>query len=92
MNDALIRLVQEKAFQALVDTQDAGDRTLADLGRIVSKVDAVAMQQKKWMAEVKRRVEAAAAKVETVARKGGLREEAVEAIRRENLGVAGPAA
>jgi hypothetical protein len=86
MNDALIRLVQEKAFQALVDMQDAGALTLGDLGFIVSKVGQVAVQQKKWMAEVKRRAEAAAQRVEKVARKGGLSEEAVAAIRREILG------
>ncbi len=48
-----------------------------------------AIAQKQWMAKVRERADAAAEKVEKVARRGGLSGEAVETIRREILGVAG---
>lgn len=92
MNDALIRLVQQKAFDvlmALESEQAAEDTDLVGLGMMVSKLGQAAVAQKKWQDQVRRRAEAAADRAEAVARKGGLSPEAVRTIRQEILGVAG---
>ena len=86
VNDALMRLVQEHLYKLLMSKDGKFDitkvaRAVADLGR-------ASVVQKKWQAEVKARVEAAAAAVETIVKKGGLSVDSVATIRREILGVA----
>lgn len=91
--DANARIAQEALLRILIELRKASDepakaakhiaqvtRALADLGR-------VSISQKKWAAEVRARAEAAAAKVETIAKKGGLSEKTVQDIRREILGI-----
>lgn len=92
MSDALVRLVQEKYFNALVNMDfEAADLDPNKLGTMISKLTHASVSQKKWMSEMRGKIDektkAAAEKVEGLARKGGLTPETVQAIRREILGV-----
>lgn len=88
MGDALSRLVQQKTFDALLELEvTAGDESLSALGTMVAKLNASSVQQKKWMAELRAKTQAAAAAVEKVARAGGLTDETVETIKRQILGI-----
>jgi len=87
MNDALIRLVQEKTFQALVEMEDAGEIALHKVGRMIADLSRSSIAQKKWMAETREKAKAASDEVVTLARKSGLSEEKAEEIRRKILGI-----
>lgn len=86
VNEALMRLVQEHLFKLLM-SQD-GEFDLAKVAKAVAELGRASVVQKKWQAEVRARVEAAAAAVENIVKKGGLSVDSVAAIRREILGVA----
>jgi len=86
VNEALMRLVQEHLFNMLMSKNDPKD--LHKTAKAVAELGRASVVQKKWQAEVRERAESAAAKVEKIARKGGLTAETVDAIRREILGVA----
>ncbi|HAE37848.1 MAG TPA: terminase [Candidatus Riflebacteria bacterium] len=90
LNDALIRLVQQKAFQVLnkLDAEKC-DLDLDDLGHMISSLSKASTTVKKYAADVKKRTIEAAKDVEAVAKKGGLTDEAVQAIRSKILGIAG---
>ncbi|PKL44331.1 MAG: terminase [Candidatus Riflebacteria bacterium HGW-Riflebacteria-1] len=90
LNDALIRLVQQKAFQVLNKLDaDKCDLDLDDLGHMIGSLSKASTTVKKYAADVKKRTVEAAKDVETVAKKGGLTDEAVQAIRSKILGIAG---
>lgn len=91
VSDALMRLVQEKLFQVMLDFQVDPDKPLniASAAKAVAELSRATVNQKKWQAEVRARAEAAAANVEKIAKKGGLSAESVEQLRREILGIAG---
>ncbi|WP_271103396.1 DUF3486 family protein [Pseudomonas tohonis] len=86
VNEALMRLVQEQLFNLLMAADGKVD--LPKVAKAVAELGRASVVQKKWQAEVRERAETAAAKVEKIARKGGLTAETVDAIRREILGVA----
>lgn len=86
VNEALMRLVQEQIFNSLM-AQD-GKVDLAKMAKAVAELGRASVVQKKWQAEYREKAEAAAAKVEKIAKKGGLNAETVAEIRREILGVA----
>lgn len=86
VNEALMRLVQEHLFNLLM--AENGKVDLPKVAKAVAELGRASVVQKKWQAEVRERAETAAAKVEKIARKGGLTAETVDAIRREILGVA----
>lgn len=89
MNDALVRLCQEKAFQVLVKMTDL-DPEKVDINRMgimIARLTRASVTQKKWMAEVKEKVVRTADDVEKIVRSGGLTEEKAEQIRRKILGV-----
>lgn len=86
VNEALMRLVQEQLFNLLM--AENGKVDLPKVAKAVAELGRASVVQKKWQAEVRERAETAAAKVEKIARKGGLTAETVDAIRREILGVA----
>ncbi|PZE13170.1 DUF3486 family protein [Pseudomonas solani] len=86
VNEALMRLVQEQLFNMLMAADGKVD--LPKVAKAVAELGRASVVQKKWQAEVRERAESAAAKVEKIARKGGLTAETVDAIRREILGVA----
>ncbi|PKN97086.1 MAG: terminase [Chloroflexi bacterium HGW-Chloroflexi-5] len=90
LNDALIRLVQQKAFQVLnkLDAEKC-DLDLDDLGHMISSLSKASTTVKKYAADVKKRTIETAKEVESVAKKGGLTDEAVQTIRSKILGIAG---
>jgi len=86
VNEALMRLVQEHLFKLLMTDGDQID--LPKVAKAVAELGRASVVQKKWQAEFREKAEAAAAKVEKIAKKGGLNAETVDEIRREILGMA----
>lgn len=86
VNEALMRLVQEHLFKLLMTDGDQID--LPKVAKAVAELGRASVVQKKWQAEFRDKAEAAAAKVEKIAKKGGLNAETVDEIRREILGMA----
>ena len=86
MNDALIRLVQEKAFQTLLKMEEGAP--LKEVGLMVARLSNATVKQKQWAAEVRDKASTAADAVEKIAKKGGLSADALEIIKREILGIA----
>lgn len=91
VSEALMRLVQEKLFQVMLDFKIDPDKpmNIANAAKAVAELARATVNQKKWQAEVRAKASAAADAVTQVAKKGGLTTEAVDAIRREILGIAG---
>ncbi len=90
VNDALVRLTQEKLFGVLMEIEvDPETVDLAKLARAVAELGKASVMQKRWLSEVRAKAEAAAANVEKIAKKGGLSSDSVEQLRREILGIAG---
>lgn len=87
-SDALMALVQEKAFQALVRMEEPGDMSLASLGRMVADLSRASIAQKRWMAEIKQKTAAAAENVEKNLA-GAIDEETLRRVREEIYGIAG---
>lgn len=89
VNDALMRLVQDKLFNVLIDLEiDPAKVNFGSLARAVAELGRASVTQKKWASEVKKKAEEAAATVVQAARKGGLSDETVEQIKRQILGIA----
>lgn len=90
VSEALMRLVQEKLFQVMLDFQVDPKKPLniASAAKAVAELARATVSQKKWQAEVRTKAQAAADSVTQVAKKGGLTAEAVDTIRREILGIA----
>lgn len=86
MNEALIRLVQQKSFDVLVNLQDE-EVNLPKMGVMIAKLSKASVDQKKWMAEVRQKAKATADEVVKVAKKGGLSGEKAEEIRKKILGI-----
>jgi hypothetical protein len=93
MNDALVRLVQDRLFTFLVDLEleDIDAVKLSKVSRGIADVARASISQKKYMQEVRERVKAGVAKTsEAVAvaeRGGGISPEAGKAIRDALLGI-----
>jgi DNA-binding phage protein len=95
-SEAVMALLQTEIFTTLVNLGEASEEEdpkkrvslLADAAHAVANVSRASVMQKKWRIEHQARVEAAAANVEKIARKGGLSSETVDALRREILGIA----
>lgn len=90
VSEALMRLVQEKLFQVMLDFQVDPDKPLniASAAKAIAELSRATVGQKKWQAETRDKARLAADTVTQVAKKGGLTAEAVETIRREILGIA----
>lgn len=86
MNDALIRLVQQKAFDTLLKMEEGAP--MKEIGMMVARLSNATVKQKQWAEQVRTKANVAAASVEAVAKKGGLSAEALDTIRREILGIA----
>ncbi|MFA7269874.1 MAG: DUF3486 family protein [Sterolibacterium sp.] len=86
MNDALIRLVQQKAFDVLVKMEEGA--SIKDIGLMVARLSNATVKQKQWLAEVREKASAAADAVEAIGKKGGLSEDALDMIRKNILGIA----
>lgn len=91
VSEALMRLVQEKLFQVMLDFQIDPKKPLniASAAKAIAELSRATVGQKKWLAEVREKARTAAEAVTQVAKKGGLSAEAVDTIRREILGIAG---
>lgn len=87
MNDALIRLVQQKAFDALLKMGEGA--SIKDIGLTVARLSNATVKQKQWATEVREKAATAADAVEKIAKKGGLSPAAVNEIRSRILGIPG---
>ena len=85
MNDALIRLVQQKAFEALLKMEEGAP--MKEIGLMVARLSNATVKQKQWATEVRAKAAAVADEVETLAKKGGLSAEVMERIKRGILGI-----
>lgn len=88
LGDALTQLVQQKAFDTLVEMEDVGKVSLTSLGLMVAKLNATGVQQKKFIAEMREKARAVADDVAALAKAGGLTDTAADAIRAKILGLA----
>lgn len=93
MNEALIRLVQTKTFELLVDL-DVDDKNLAKVGVMVAKLARAAVSQKKWGKEIeaevrKRALDDAAKAVDSIGKKKGslVDPETLRVIKEEIYGI-----
>jgi flavorubredoxin len=88
MNEALIRLVQTKAFDALIATESA--ESLPKMGVMIAKLSKASVDQKKWAAETRKKAAAAVKNIEektaTVGKKS-LDPETLRIIREEIYGI-----
>jgi len=88
MNEALMRLIQEKLFSILRDMNvDPKKINIASLVRAVAEFTRANVAHRKYREHVRERSKAAAASIEKIAKKGGLSKGAVAEIRREILGI-----
>ncbi|HCO9146467.1 TPA: DUF3486 family protein, partial [Escherichia coli] len=83
MTDILMRLQESREN----DDPFARAKLLATASKNIATLTRASVNLKRYQAEVRERVERAAAAAEKIARKGGLSAEAVQALRREILGV-----
>jgi len=86
MNDALIRLVQQKAFDTLLKMEEGAP--MKEIGLMVARLSNATVKQKQWAIEVRAKATAAADAVEAIGKKGGLSPAALDMIRRGILGIA----
>ncbi len=93
VNDALIRLVQQKAFDVLMKMQANDSDTLAKvfpkMGLMVARLSRASVIQKKWQAETREKVKKAVQNIEdkTKSRKKSLDPETLRIIREEIYGI-----
>jgi len=85
MNDALIRLVQQKAFDTLLKMEEGAP--MKEIGLMVARLSNATVKQKQWATEVREKASTAADAVEKIAKKGGLSPAAVKEIRSRILGI-----
>lgn len=89
VNDALVRLTQEKMFGILMEIDvDPETVDLAKLARAVAELGKASVMQKRWQAEARRQaIEEAAKEAGAAGKSMGLTDEAVEQIQKRILGV-----
>lgn len=90
VSEALMRLVQEKLFQVMLDFKVDPDKpmNIAGAAKAVAELSRATVTQKKWQTEVRAKAAAAADAAEKIAKKGGLSAASVDEIRRSILGIA----
>lgn len=97
-SEAVIALVQTELFESIVNLQEAGADGMDEGERItllskaaknIATLARASVALKRFQVEVRERVKTAAEAVTTLAKKGGLTADAVDAIRRNILGIAG---
>ena len=93
LNDALIRVAQQKVFEVLLEREGEQDKetSLVDLSMAVSKLSKASVDQKKWQTDFRRKVEEKFKALEKEGRgpKGGIDLETLRRIREEVYGVVG---
>ena len=94
---AVMSLIQTELFNSLIALQESNDpdtsaadriELMAKCGKGIASIMQASIGQKKWMLDVRDRVEKAVQAVDSIAKKGGLSAEAAAAIRKEILGLA----
>ncbi|MCX7172569.1 MAG: DUF3486 family protein [Proteobacteria bacterium] len=89
VSEALMRLVQEKLFQVMLDFEVDPSKPLniASAAKAVAELSRATVTQKKWQAEIRAKAAVVAADVGAAVKKGGLSDAAAEDIRRRILGI-----
>jgi Protein of unknown function (DUF3486) len=89
MNDALIRLVQERVFSLLVEAnvENLPAKVLAQITKAIADVGRASVQQKKYMGEVRAKLQLAADDVENAAKNSGVSDEFAEFVIKRIMGV-----
>lgn len=94
-SEALVAMVQSELFEAMLEIGEMEDLSAVDRFSMVAKaakniatLTSASTRLKEYQAKVKAKVQAAAEDVAKQAKKGGLSEESVEAIRKHILGIA----
>lgn len=89
MNQALIRLTQEKLFGLMMDLDiDPETVDIAKITRSIADLARSSTDAKKYAREVREKAKAAAEEVASTVKSAGLTDEAAEAIRAKILGIA----
>ena len=87
MNEALIRLIQQEAFNVLVKlNEEDKNAILPKLGIMVAKLSKASVDQKKWVQELKKKTEKAAENVEKKL-SGAIDPETLKKIKEEIYGI-----
>ena len=87
--DALMRLIQEKAFQVLVKMTDLDPESI-DFNKLtvaVAKLNNAAVAQKKWQMETQKKAEKALVNIEEKLKSQKLDPEALRVVREEIYGI-----
>lgn len=89
VNDALVRLTQEKMFGLLMELEiDAENVDLAKLARAVAELGKASVAQKRWQAEARKKaLEEAAKEAGDAAKQVGITDDVVEQIKTRILGI-----
>ncbi len=95
-SEAVIALIQTELFESIVQLQEAEGEVdpkervalLSKVAKNVATLSRASVNLKKFQSEVRARAQQAASNAEKIARKGGLSTDAVQALRREILGIA----
>lgn len=91
MNDAIVRMYQEKLFKVFVEMKDldAADLNFVKLGRAIADITRSSVSQKKWQAEARKKaISDAANSIEETAKQEGVSPATINKIRRDVLKMA----
>jgi nucleotidyltransferase/DNA polymerase involved in DNA repair len=89
LNQALVRLTQEKLFQVLLDIDIDPDKiNISGLTKSIAELSRASVTMKDFAAKVKSRAKEAATQVESIVKKAGLTKEAAQEITQKILGIA----
>lgn len=93
---AVLSLMQTQLFDTLMNLQEAGAEgvdpakrlaLISSCGKGIASIAQASIGQKKWMLDVRDRVEAAVKAVDKIVKKGGLSAETAAEIRKQILGI-----
>lgn len=89
MNEALIRLVQQKSFEVLTKLESDDSKALANIGQMVSSLAKSSVTVKKYAAEIRAKIEEKFKTLEAASTTGknGLDQETLRRVREEIYGI-----
>lgn len=90
VNEAILRLAQERLFQKLVELEqdDVTAKDLASISQAIAQIVRASTGVKKYREEVREKALQVAGDVQSALKKGGLSDDVAEAIRGKILGIA----
>ncbi len=89
MNDALLKMVQQQLFDVLVQMQANPDKlSITAVGKVIAELSKASVGQKRYAAEVRERVSAAAETVDEIVKEAGISADTAGEIRAKILGIA----